>query len=403
MKYEKKQTKNKITFSVIIKKQDFDKKYHQVFDILKQDLDLKGFRKGHVPTNIAKTHIDQSQVLNYTANALIEEKWLEIVKKEDLTAIDSPNVKILKLAQGNPFEFEVEVETLPDINLPDYKKIAKTITKNKVKVEEKEIQSALNWLAQSRAKFFQKNGKAEKGDLVEITYRLKDEQEKKDRFILGKGHYLKGLEENLIGLKKGDKKEIKLKEFVVNVSIDSVQKMEVKALDDNFAKEVGFDSLLKLKENVEKGLKQEKETAEKQRIRTEVLEKIAKEATFEIPEVLIQRETESLFGNLKNRVTYELQTTFDEYLKQVKKDEAQVKKEFEKVAKKRVKAFLILNKIEKLENISIKQEEIDQKIEEIIKDQPDKAKAREDIEKGDAIYYIEDELKKEKIFSLLGH
>ena len=412
MNYEKKQEKNKIVYNVVVDAEDYDKYCDEAFSQIAKQLEIKGFRKGHVPLNIAKQYVDSSDVLSHAANNCIEEKWFEIANKEKIEAISSANVKILKMAKGNPLEFEVEIETLPEIELPDYKKIAKDTPKKEIKVDEKEYKGALSWLIQSRAKFFQKNEKAKKGDLIEITYSSKDlddNKEKKDRFILGKGHYIKELEEELLGVSKGDKKEIEIKDpkdnkkkIVLNVVIDSVQKMELPELNDDFAKSVGFESVEDLEKSIRNGIEQEKKMAEKQRIRTEVLEKIAKETKVDLPQVLIEREKEALLQNLKNRVSYELQTTFDDYLKQVKKTEEEIKKEFEKVAKERVKGFLILHEIEKKENVVVVEDEIDKKIEELAAQYPDKDKAREDLKNSDARYYIEDELKRDKIFSILG-
>ncbi len=412
MTYEKKQEKNKLIYNVVVEAEEFDKYCDEALVQIAKEIEIDGFRKGHVPVAIAKSHVDPSQIMSYAVNDCISAKWLEIVTKENIEAIKEPSIEILKMAQGNPLEFKAEVEILPEIKLPDYKKIGKDTPKTEAKIEEKEYEDALNWLVQSRAKFFQKEGKAEKGDLVEITYNMKDvddDKEKKDRFILGKGHYIEGLEDELIGLAKGDKKEVKVsdpkdkkKKIVLNVSVDSVQKMEVPELNEEFAKSVGFESLKKMEESIRSGLEKEKQMSEKQKIRTEVLEKIAKETKVEVPQTLIEREGEALLQNLKNRVSYELQMTFKDYLKQVNKTEEEVKKEFESVAKERVKGFLVLHEIEKKENISVTEEELDKKIEELAAEYPDKEKAKEEMKNSNAKYYIEDELKREKIFTVLG-
>jgi len=412
MTYEKKQEKNKLIYNVVVETEEFDKYYDEALTCIAKEVEIDGFRKGHVPVAIAKSHVDPSHILSRAANDCISAKWFEIVTKESIEAIKEPNVEILKMAQGNPFEFKAEVEILPEIKLPDYKKIGKETPKTEIKIEEKEFDDAINWLAQSRAKFFQKDGKAEKGDLIEITYKVNDiddDKEKKDRFILGKGHYIEGLENELIGLVKGEKKEIKVndpkdkkKKIVLSVNVDSVQKMEVPELNEEFAKSVGFESIKKMEESIRSGLEKEKQMSEKQKIRTEVLEKIAKETKVEVPQTLIEREGEALLQNLKNRVSYELQMTFDEYLKQVNKTEEEIKKEFEKVAQERVKGFLVLHEIEKKENISITEDELNTKIEELAAQYPDKEKAKEEMKNSDARYYIEDELKRDKIFTILG-
>jgi len=147
----------------------------------------------------------------------------------------------------------------------------------------------------------------------------------------------------------------------------------------------------KTKEDFEKHLKEElqkeKEIIEKQRKKEEVLESIKKQTKLDVPITLIEREQQALLENLKNRVSYELQISFEEYLKQAQKTEDQLKKGFEDIAKERVKGFLILHAIEKKENITVTKEEIDEKSKD--KDQ-------------NLRYYIEDQLKKEKIFNILG-
>jgi len=412
MTYEKKQEKNKLIYNIVVEAEEFNKYYDEALAHIAKEIEIDGFRKGHVPLDIAKSHVDSSHILSHAVEDCISAKWFEIVSKDNIEAIKEPNIEVLKMAEGNPLEFKAEVEILPEIKLPDYKKIGKETPKKEIKIEEKEYEDAMNWLVQSRAKFFQKDGKAEKGDLIEITYNSKDiddNKEKKDRFILGKGHYIEELEDELIGLSREDKKEIetkdpkdKKKKIILNVVVDSVQKMEIPELNDEFAKGVGFDSVKKLEENIRNGLTQEKEMSEKQRTRTEILEKIVKETKIDVPEVLIERERDALLQNLKNRVSYELQMTFDDYLKQVKKTEEEVKKEFEKVAKERVKGFLVLHEIEKKENIVITENELSKKIEELAGQYPDKNKAMEEMKNSNARYYIEDELKRDKIFNVLG-
>jgi len=412
MKYEKKQEKNKLIYNIVIDTEEFKVYLNNALESIAKEVEIKGFRKGHAPINMVKSNIDQSIVLSKGVEDCISAKWFEIVEKDNIEAIAQPNIEVLKMAEGSPLEFKAEVEVLPEVKLPDYKKLSSEVKAKETKIDEKEYKDAINWLIQSRAKFFQKDGKAEEGDLIEITYTAKDlddGKEKKDRFILGKGHYIEDLESKLIGLQREDEKEIEVsnpedrsKKVVLNVKVDSVQKMETPELNDEFAKTVGFENLAKLEESVRSGLQKEKEMAEKQRKRTEVLEKIVKESKLEVPQTLLEREINALFENLKNRASYELQMPFDDYLKQVQKTEEQIKKEFEKIAEERVKGFLVLHEIEKKESIEVKEDEINKKIEELAAEYPDKNKAKEEMMNSNAKYYIEDEIKRNKIFDILG-
>ncbi|MDD4358377.1 MAG: trigger factor [Candidatus Pacebacteria bacterium] len=412
MTYEKKQEKNKLVFNITVEANEFKEFLDRALESIAKEVEIKGFRKGHAPLNIVKQNIDPSLVLSKGVEDCISNKWFEILNKENIEAICQPNIEVLKMAEGNPLEFKAEVEVLPEVKLPDYKKLASEVKDGEIKVEEKEYEDAISWLLSSRAKFFQKDGAAEKGDLIEITYTAKDldgGKEKKDRFILGKGHYIDGLEEKLLGLKREDEKEIEVvspenekKKIVLNIKVDSVQEMETPELNDEFAKGVGFENVKKLEESIRNGLQKEKEMAEKQRKRTEILEKIVKSSKLEAPQPLIEREVDVLLQNLKNRTSYELQMTFDEYLKQIQKTEDQVRKEFEKIAEERVKGFLVLHEIEKKENINVSSEEINKRIEELAAEYPDKNKAKEEMMNSNVKYYIEDELRRDKIFNILG-
>lgn len=412
MKTEKTQEKSKITYKIEVEKEEFDKYYEQTLANFAKEVNVKGFRKGFVPKDVAERNVDLSMVLSYTAEDCIKDKWVEIVNKDKLEAIDQPQIEVLKIAKGDSFEFKATVEVLPEIKLPNYKEIAKEVKSKEIKVSKKEYEDALNWLVQSRAKFSQKMDSAEKTDLIEITYHspdLEGDKEKKDRFILGKGHYVEGLEEALIGLKKGDEKEVavpnpkeKDKKITLKVKVESVQKMELPELNDEFATQVGFKDVKDLEKNINDGLKKEKEVSELHRKRTEVLDNISKKIKLDLPQALISREQESLVNNLKDRVKHELGIKFEDYLKQVNKKEEQIRIEFEKIAKERVKGFLILHAIEKQEKIKLAKEEIDKKIEELASQYPDKEKAKEEIKNSDARFYIEDELRRDKIFKILG-
>jgi len=412
MKFEKKQEKNKITYNFSVDPKEFNEFYDKTLEDLSKQINVAGFRKNHVPKDIAEKNINPENVLYEAAERCIKHFWIETAQKEEIQAIDQPKIELLKVAKGDSLEFKVEFETLPEIKLPDYEKIAKSIKSKEVKVEEKEHQEALNWLLQSRAKVSQKQDKAKKGDLIEITYHCKDienDKEKKDRFVLGKGHYIKGLEECLIGLQKDDQKNIEVpnpqdkeKKLIIDLKVDSVQTIDIPKLNDDFAKSVGFKDQKDLENNIKNGLEKEKEMAAKQGKRTEVLEKIAEQTKMELPESLIERENKGLLENLKNRVSQELKISFEEYLKQVKKTEEEIKKDFKKVAEQRVKQLLILSQIEKQEKINVSDQEIKDKINELASQYPNKDEAMKEMEGSNARFYIEDELKRDKIFEKLG-
>ncbi|PIR90235.1 trigger factor [bacterium (Candidatus Gribaldobacteria) CG07_land_8_20_14_0_80_33_18] len=346
--------------------------------------------------------------LKEAANLAVREKYPQIILEKNIEAIGKPNVEILKLAKDNPFSFKIQVDILPKIILPDYKNIAQQVKKQETKIiegkiEDKEVEETLSWLLKSRAKFIAINEPAKFNDFIEIEYNSSQIENGKiyqDGFILGEGHFLPGFEKNLEGMKAGEEKEFPIEKFNFKVKLKSNFKMELPELNDEFAKSIGnFNNLATLKESIKKGIKMEKNIAETQRKRNEILEKIAKETNFEIPGILVESQKNELLEDLKQKISSEIKIPYDKYLSQIQKTEEDLKNSFSELAKKMVKNFLILREIGKKENIKVNEEEIKNEINKTIKSLP-KEKIKElDLERFKE--YYRSVIYNEKVFQLL--
>lgn len=410
MKYEIKEISTiKRKAEVEVTPEEFENYYTQALSEISKGVELPGFRKGKVPEKIVEEKVSQEGVLGEAAEAAVRDNWIKIVKEAKVEAVSQPKVEVVKVARGNPFVFTAEFEILPEIKLPDLKSIQ--VKKEEIKIEEKEIEDTLNWLRQSRAKMTKKDGAVENSDFVEFTFsclNIENDPEKKDRIVIGKGHYIPGMEEALLGMKEGDHKDFetenpqnKKEKLEICVKVDSVNKMELPEINDEWVKTLGkFTDVNSLKEDIKKGIKEEKEIAQKQQRREEAIKKVLEKTKFEVPEALVEREVLFMMDNIKSRVNSELQISLEEYLKQIKKTEEDLKKDFEKIAIERVKGFLVLHQISKDEKIEAGEEEINQKIEELLSQYPDKEAAKKNMNMEQAKMYIEDELKREKIFKL---
>lgn len=414
MKYEIKEAPGASKkIEVEISPEEFDAYYAEALRDFAKEAELPGFRKGKAPEKMIEGKVGQADLLSEAAERAIRDNWFKIVKESGLEAVSQPHVEIVKVAKGNPFIFTAEVEVLPEIKLPDIREIGKGIKAKEIKVDEKEIEDAFSWLRQSRAKTSAKDGPAEKGDFVKITFYspdIKDDKEKQDGFVIGKGHYVKGLEDNLLGMKAGEEKEFetenplnKKEKIKIKAKVASIEKVELPEATDEWAKTLGgFADLKSLKEDIAKGIKEEKETSQKQEKREEALRKILEATKFDAPKSMVEREFAELMDNLKKRVEAELKTTFEDYLSQVKKTAKEVEDDFRKVAEDRVKGFLILHQIAKDEKIEIKEDEIEKKINELLAQYPDKEAVKKNMDMEQMKMYVEDELKRERIFNILN-
>jgi len=412
MKYEIKEvSKTKKKVEIEVTAEDFDKYYEQALSEISKDAELPGFRKGKVPQDIIEGQIKPEAIVSEAAEIAIRENWMKFLSESKEEVISQPQVEVIKIAKGNPFVFSAEFEILPIVSLPDLKSIE--VKKEEIKVEDKEVEDALNWLQQSRATFSEKEDESKKGDLVEFSFSclsIENDPEKKDRIILGKGHYIEGMEDAVTGMKKGEEKEFetpdprdKKEKVKIKVRLDSVKKMDLPEINDEWVKGLGkFNNVEELKEDIRKGINEEKEIAENQRRKEDAIKKIVGKTKFEVPQVLVKREVDYMLNNIKERVPNELKISFEEYLKQIKKTEEEVSKELEKSAEEKVKGFLVLHQLIKDEKIEASEEEINQKIEEMLTQYPNKEEIRKGMDEEKVKLYIEDEIKREKAFKLLG-
>ena len=412
MKYEIKEiSKTKKKVEIEVEAKDFDNYYNQALLEIAKEVELPGFRKGKAPQNLVEEKVKPELITSEAAEKAIRDNWMNFLKESKEEVISQPQVEIIKIAKGNNFVFSAEFEILPLIKLPDIKKIE--IKKEEIKVEDKEVEDSLKWIQQSRATFVEKDSEAQKDDLAEFSFSclsIENDPLKQDRIVLGKGHYIEGLEEALMGMKKEEEKEFetpdprdKSKKVTIKIKLDSLKKMDLPEVTDEWVKGLGkFNSIDELKEDIKKGITEEKEIADNQRRREEAIKGLLNGEKFEVPQILVKREIDFMMNNIKERVPQELKISFEEYLKQIKKTEEEVEKELGKSAEEKVKGFLVLHQLIKDEKIEASEEEINQKIEEMLNSYPNKEEIKKTMDKEKVSLYLEDEIKREKAFKLLG-
>ena len=305
------------------------------------------------------------------------------------------------------------------IELGNYKGIE--VKKQELKVEEKEIDDALDYLQKSRAKIITINQPAQKGNRIEIDFEVRsggvlveNGLSKNHPLILGEGHFLPRFEDQLVGVKAGEEKEFSLKvpadwsdkkiadkNLDFKVKMNLVQERQLPEINDELAKSLGkFDNLQKLRENIKEGLMQEKEVMEKQRIRIEIIEKIAENSKMEIPEVLVEKELGNMVNEFKMNVD-QFGMDFETYLTQIKATAEELKKGWREQAEKRVKIGLCLKAIADKEKIVPTTQEVEEKMNQELMRYPDVEKVKKDIDLVAFKEYTENILINEKVFELI--
>lgn len=421
----KKLPKSQVEIEIEVPSEELEDFISHAKEHLAEHLKIDGFRPGNVPKEMVEGKVGMEQILAEAADMAVNHSYKKVVTENNLEPIAHPEVKVLKLAQGNPFIFKITVNVLPEVELGDYKKIASKSIIKEVSATEEEIKDSLEYIKKSRAKYSQLERPAQEKDFVEIEYEspelgtmsvLKDgkgSNKTRDQFILSGGGFMPGFEQNIIGMKNNEEKEFSIifpqaaqrkdlagKEVHFKVRVISVQKVELPEINDEFAKTLGkFENVAGLMVSVKEGIKMEKEEQEKQIRRNEILEKISEKSKFDLPQSLIDMEKENLFKNFQNKITQNYKLTFDQYLASVKQDEATLKESFAKEAEKKVKNYLVLKEIGKKENVSVTSEEIEKQVNLTLGNYPKEMLAKIDI--GELKEYTKGVIFNEKVFQKL--
>jgi len=412
---------SQVEMDVELSSEEFSGFYNKAVLLLSNSLKIDGFREGKIPKEMAEKRLGDEKILTQAAEMAVQDGYEKIVADNKIEPVSRPEIAIKKLAKSNPFVFSVKVAVMPDVALPDYKKIAAGVKRKDVKVSDKEIEESLKWLQKSRAKFTAKNGPAEKGDFIEIEYwlsGLKDfpgSNNQKDSFMLGEGGLFPGLEDNLIGMTTGGEKDkIKLsipenhplskfgKEVEARVRVISVQKADFPEINDQFALSLGnFKDLVSLKKELENGILAEKKQEETIRVRSEILEKITEASACEIPAPLIDGQQKKMLENMKEDIQNSLKMSYEDYLKNAGKTEKEILTAILPRAEKSVKNSLVSREIGKKENIAVSEKEIEEEVNRALKQYPN----REDFEKkvglDKMIEYAREYLWTEKVFKAI--
>lgn len=359
----KKKSGAQIEAEVTLTKEEFNKYYDSAYQKAFSEVEVKGFRKGTAPKELVERLIDKQKVFDEAAHEAVRRTLSELTEENKWVVIDKPQVEVLSAAAD--FKYKVVLTIFPEVKLADYKKIAAKFNREreenikKISVSDQEVNKALKWLRDVRAKAVAVNRPAQKNDLIIIDYKKQGEA-KKDQFVLGKGGVPPELEEMIIGKTSGS--QIKWKEY--DITITSVMRRELPDLNDEFAKSVGkFQNLEDLKKSLKEGIKMEQERKEQEKIRLKMLEEIADKSEVDIPEIMVAKM----------------------------KEQSQESKE---ISRKRIKAHLVIHKIAEKENLNPTEEEMRQEIQRY-QHQPDK------LDKSEFYDYVYGIIQNKKVFEFL--
>ncbi|HAE36237.1 TPA: hypothetical protein DCX66_04085 [Candidatus Nomurabacteria bacterium] len=353
----KKLEKSEVEITGVLEWVEFEAYEAKALERIGERMELPGFRKGKAPATIIKENVQEMPLLEEMAEVALQENYIKIVEENKIDAIGRPQIAITKIAKGSDLEFKITTAVMPEMKLGDYKKIAgkensKEENKKEVVVEEADVEKVIKDLRKMRA----------------------EQNKNKDH----EGHENMTEEEHA----------------ALHAATEDTPESEWPEWNDEFAKTFGdFKTADELKEKIKSNIKTEKTIEQKDKVRLSIVEELVKQTEGDIPEILIQSETDKMLYKLEADIT-NIGFKVEDYLKQINKTEADLRGEWRADAEKRAKLQMIIHTISEKENLKPTEEEIEAdvlKITEMYKDaDPSRARA-----------YVEQMLENEKVFHFL--
>ena len=376
MKVEVKSKKGLRTIlSVIVDKKNIQTKMDERLKELQKEVALKGFRPGKVPPEVIKSQFGKS-IYGEVVDKILRETTSQAIVEKKLKVAGQPKIDLKQFGEGKDLNYELQIDCLPSVSLKNFDKFK--ATSFKVKIEDKIIEEKLKEIA-NQNKQFEDKGEKEKainGDQVTFDYSATADGNKFDgsegkgvQLELGKDLFLKGFDEQLIGVKKDDikiiyatlpanhpKKELANKKTNFECKILNVKKPRPSKIDDDFAKLMGAKDVKDLKTLIEKQILGQYSQALNSITKKEILNQIESSHNVELPQNLIDQEILIMTQNLKPE------------------EKEKHKSNNEKLAKSRIKLGLLLNEYGEKNNLKVSDDEVRNEIQKQIKGMPGQEK-----------------------------
>jgi len=336
---------------------ELEKERSKAIAHLGADIELDGFRKGHVPEDVLVGKIGESAILGEMAERTLARIYPKILEEHKIEAIGHPQVQITKIAKDNPLGFTATVAVVPEIELPDYKQIATEANKEKetAEVTDADVEQQTTEIVRQKEAYERMQKKA-----------ANSAEEKKD------------------GNDTGDTTDLPTPESEAKKQEDGesegpVEDKDLPELTDEYVKGLGqpgqFESVEDFKNKLREHLTIEKEKEVNAAHRAKITDTIIEATQMEIPQVLIDSEINQMFAQMEEDLK-RANLNMEDYLGHIKKTKEELTEEWKPAAEKRAKLQLILNEIAKKEEVTPDKAAVDAQVDQLLEQYKDADEAR---------------------------
>ena len=416
-KVEKTNNANEVKLEITVEAEKFENAIKKVYFQNAKYFNIPGFRKGKAPQAIVEKYYGKEIFYEDAFNDIASEEYEKAIEESKLEVVSRPKIDIVNMEKGKDVVFTAIVSTKPEVELGKYKGIE--IEKIEYNVEDSDVESNLKQMQEKNARVTSVETPVENGNIALIDFEgfvdgKAFEGGKGENYSLeiGSGSFIPGFEDQVIGMKIDDEKDVNVKfpedyfskdlagkDATFKVKVHEIKKKELPELDDEFAKDVSeFDTLEELKNSIKQRLINENAQKAKYEKEDAVMKVVTSEMKADIPEGMVEVEIDNMVKDMEKRMSYQ-GLKLEQYLKMLNKTEADFRKEFEPQAIEAIKSRLALEAIIKNEKIEASEREVKDKLEEMAKNY---GKTAEELEKNDNIKeYIKQGIENEKAIEFL--
>ena len=418
-KVEKTENANEVKLELTVEASKFEEAINKVYFKSAKYFNIPGFRKGKAPMKIVEKYYGEEIFFEDAFNEVAPVALEEAVKEHNLEVVSRPDIDVKQIEKGKDLIFTAVFQTKPEAKLGKYKGIE--IKKIEYNVTDEEINHELMHMQEHNSRLITVEDRpVEKGDIVTIDFEgfvdgkaFEGGKAENHELEIGSNTFIPGFEDQIIGMKIDEEKDINVKfpeeyfskdlagkDATFKIKLHEIKKKELPELDDEFAKDVSeFDTLEELKKSIKDRLEKQNKEKEKFEIEEEVIKEVCKNVEVEIPSGMIETETENMLKDLETRLSYQ-GLKLDQYLQIIGKTREDIQKEYEPQATEAVKSRLMLEAVIKAEKIEALDDEIEAKMKEMAKNYG-RENDEEFMKNENVANYIKEGIKSEKALDFL--
>ena len=413
IKVEKTENTNELKLTFNVPAETFDEGMKKVYKKTAKYFNIPGFRKGKAPMAMVERTYGSEIFYEDTFNEIVPEIFEKEIAENKLEVVSKPEIDIVQIGKGKELIFTAVVQTKPEVKLGKYKGIE--LEKTEHKIMAKDVNAELERMAEKNARLVTvETGAVKEKDIAVIDFEgfvdgvaFEGGKAENHELEIGSKTFIPGFEDQIIGMKADEEKDINVKfpeeyfsaelagkDATFKVKLHEIKRKELPKIDDEFAKDVSeFDTLKELKDSVKEKLQAESDSKAKYELEENAIKAVCDATDIEIPSGMVETEIDNMMKDIETRLSYQ-GLKLDQYLQMIGKTEADMRKEYEEQAKTSVKSRMVLEAIVKAEKLEASEEEISAKIKEMAENYGKKA---EDLQDNEQLKnYIKDNMAVEK-------